>query len=96
VGEPQIRGVASGLPLVCSDRTGGEDLREFLEGPEWVTVVPAGDLLALSEGLERGVALAQAQIGVRAILRTARSQLSWRAHGERYEAELRRRLPGLA
>jgi alpha-maltose-1-phosphate synthase len=94
VGEPQVRGVASGLPLVCSDRSGGEDLREFIEAPEWVTVVPAGDLMAWRRGLKQGVAMAERQTGVRTLLRKARKQLTWRAHAERYAEELRRRIAG--
>jgi glycosyltransferase involved in cell wall biosynthesis len=92
VAAPQIRGVATGLPLVCAHGTGGGDLRDFMTNPDWVTTVPAGDVIALTEGIKKALAIAENQTGVRALLGNNRDQLSWRAYGERYDAELRRRL----
>jgi starch synthase len=86
--------LACGLPLVCTDRTGGEDLREFLDDPSWVTVVPAGDAAALRHGIEQAIAKAGTQNGFRDILGSQRGRFSWRAYGERYDAELKRRLGG--
>lgn len=91
VGTTQIQGVASGLPLVCTDSTGGEDLREFLESPDWVTVVPAGKLLELRQGIVRALDQAKAQEGKRVILGAGREHLSWTSYRARYLAELKRR-----
>lgn len=95
VAAPQIRGVATGLPLVCTNRSGGDDLREFLVSPDWITNVPAGDVVALQEGIKKGLAMAETQKTVRVLLGENRDDLSWRAYGERYNAELQRRFPGL-
>jgi glycosyltransferase involved in cell wall biosynthesis len=87
----QAQALACGLPLVCTDRTGGEDLAELLEDPSWVAVVPADDIHALRHGVEKELAKARMQSGLRDILGQARESLSWRAYGQRYDAELRRR-----
>jgi glycosyltransferase involved in cell wall biosynthesis len=81
--------LACGLPLVCTDRTGGEDLAEFLDDPSWVTVVKPDDVGVLRAGIEQALTRAGTQTGVRDILGTARARLSWRAYGERYEQKLK-------
>lgn len=90
----QAQALSCGLPLVCTDRTGGEDLAEFLEDPSWVTVVSSGNTAALSRGLEQALAKAETQSGLRDILGSQREQFSWRDYAARYDAELKRRLGG--
>jgi glycosyltransferase involved in cell wall biosynthesis len=80
--------LACGLPLVCTDRTGGEDLAEFLEDPSWVTVVKPDEVDALRGGIEQALGRARAQAGLRDIIGGARERVSWRAYATRYEAEL--------
>ncbi|RME72864.1 MAG: glycosyltransferase [Verrucomicrobia bacterium] len=89
----QAQALACGVPVVCSDKSGGEDLRDFLDDPSWVTVVPAGSLEALREGIAVGLERARSQIGRRSILERQRERLSWRAYGERYAEEIVRRVP---
>lgn len=84
----QAQALACGLPVVCTDRTGGEDLREMLADPAWVTVVPNDDAAALRQGIERALALANKQVGVRDILGQARERLSWKAYAARYHDKL--------
>ncbi len=84
--------LSCGLPLVCTERTGGQDLRECLDDPRWVTVVPVDDPEALANGVRRALAMAATQSGPREILGAAREKLSWRAYGTRMAAELERRL----
>ncbi|MGA9995548.1 MAG: glycosyltransferase family 4 protein [Pyrinomonadaceae bacterium] len=84
----QAQALASGLHLVCTDHTGGEDLREFLENPEIISVVPSGDSRALMEALGRALESARSASGFRDHLGPAREMLSWRAYGERYNREL--------
>ncbi len=47
----QAQALACGLPLVCSDRTGGEDLQRTLADPGWVRVVPSDDVAALAAAI---------------------------------------------
>jgi glycosyltransferase involved in cell wall biosynthesis len=86
-----VQALACGLPLVCTDRTGGEDLKEFLEDPSLVTVVPPDDPLALAEALRQVLDRARRSKGLRDLLGPAREKLSWREYGRRYDAELRGR-----
>lgn len=90
----QAQALASGLPVVCTDRTGGEDLREFLDDPRWVTVVPTDNAAALAAGIKQALGLAASQQGIRDILGPARARLSWQAYGERYERFLNDLLSG--
>lgn len=80
--------LACGLPIVCTDRTGGEDLRGLVREPWMVTVVPSGDPDALRRGLLVVLAKATEMEGVRDVLGGKRVALSWKAYGERYAAKL--------
>jgi glycosyltransferase involved in cell wall biosynthesis len=88
----QAQALACGLPLVCTDRTGGEDLSEFLDDPSWITVVPSDDVVALRQGIEQALAKAANQSGQRDILTGCRDFLSWSAYAKRYDVELKRRM----
>jgi alpha-maltose-1-phosphate synthase len=83
----QLQALSCGLPLVCTDRTGGEDLMALV-GSRWIRVVPAGDARALAEGISDLLPFALALKGLRDPLGSARDELSWRAYGARYAAEL--------
>jgi glycosyltransferase involved in cell wall biosynthesis len=84
--------VACGLPIVCSDMTGGPDLREMLDNCEEIHIVPTGDSRALSMGIQRALGQAANQRGKRNFLGAIRERLSWRAYGRRYSTEIERRL----
>ena len=49
----QAQALASGLPVVCTDRTGGGDLKVMLEDPSWITVVPHDDANALAQAIQQ-------------------------------------------
>lgn len=82
--------LACGVPVVCTDRTGGEDLKALLPDPSWVKVVPADDPDALAEGIREMLPRALALKGTRDLLGEAREQLTWAAYGRRYGRELER------
>jgi glycosyltransferase involved in cell wall biosynthesis len=88
----QGQALGSGLPLVCTDRTGGEDLLEMLEDRSLVSVVPCDDPGALVDALSLALGRAREFSGVRDLLGPARERLSWRAYGERYHQALRERV----
>jgi glycosyltransferase involved in cell wall biosynthesis len=90
----QAQALSCGLPLVCTDRTGGEDLADFLEDPSWVAVVKPDDAAALRAGIRAALGKAATQPAGRDILKSKRDLLSWRAYGQRYDLELRRRIVG--
>jgi len=84
----QAQALASGLPLVCTDRTGGEDLQAILEEPAWVKVVPSDDADALAEGIRGMLPKALGLRGERDLLGQGREQLTWEAYGCRYAVTL--------
>lgn len=85
----QAQALACGLPVVCTDRTGGEDLGILIERPDLVEVVPAGNAELLAESLRRALARVDAFDGPREWLRSEqRGKLSWQAYGSRYASNL--------
>ena len=91
----QAQALACGLPLVCTDRTGGEDLAELLKpvGHQWVRVVPAGDPQPFSQALADiiGRIHSDSPSVPRDRLGSLRGRLGWTAYGERYDRFLRER-----
>ena len=79
----QCQALASGLPLVCTDRTGGSDLA----GPgiaRLIHVVPAGDPEALRRALAHALDDSTGNTGVARITAAERETLSWRAYAKRH------------
>ena len=84
----QVQALASGLPLICTDRTGGADLAHTAALRDRIRVVPHGDAQALAsaiaemrERLINGPPLAPMD-------EVDRQTLSWAAYGERYDRAL--------
>ena len=83
-----LQALASGLPLICTDRTGGADLAHTPALAARITVVPHDDVDALAcaiagwrdrwRGGERLPRLSEAD----------REKLSWAAYARRYSDEL--------
>lgn len=92
----QAQALASGLPLVCTDYTGGEDLRAVLDDPGWINVVGSDNADALADGIRAMLPRALSLQGERNLLQAGRDKLSWAAYGRRYGAELSRVVPELA
>ena len=84
----QIQALASGLPVLCTDKTGGEDLQMLLSNPERIKIVPAGDLNALQTAIESYLPLAL-QLRNQKFPDSDRARLSWGEYGVRYDRELR-------
>lgn len=82
-----LQALACGLPVVCTDRTGGEDLRELIDHPEAIQVVPAGDADALAQAIRTSLQSAPRLRGTD-LLGRGRQTLSWQAYGARYDAVL--------
>ena len=75
--------LASGLPLVCTDRTGGADFGLFGLG-RLIRVVPAEDAAALRHALSQSLDDAIDQISVAPITQAEREMLSWRTYAIRH------------
>jgi glycosyltransferase involved in cell wall biosynthesis len=92
----QAQALACGVPLVCTDRTGGEDLQRMLDDPAWVTVIPGDDAGALAGAIRAMLPRALQLQGERGVLGHAREHLGWAAYGARYAQELARVVGGRA
>ena len=84
----QLQALACGLPVVCTDRTGGEDIRDMLANPEAVSVVPTEQPLLLAEAIRSALQVVRYDSGKRDYLGDSREALSWRNYGERYHRKL--------
>ncbi|MFC1641304.1 glycosyltransferase [Myxococcota bacterium] len=85
----QPQQLACGLPLVCTDRTGGVDLRPYLRDPNSITEVKSDDVSALRAALESALDRATATTGLRDLIQEEqREELSWRGYARRYEQRL--------
>jgi glycosyltransferase involved in cell wall biosynthesis len=86
----QLQALASGLPLVCTDRTGGADLARTPALASRIRVAPHGDIDALVAALREAL-----EVGMRPEIlpECDREALSWRAYGSRYARELSHESP---
>lgn len=87
----QAQALACGLPVVCTDRTGGQDLKELLGLDQEVLVVPHDDAGSLAATIDRALSWAARRFPVgeiRDLLGDSRERLSWRAYGQRYSAKI--------
>jgi glycosyltransferase involved in cell wall biosynthesis len=76
----QCQALASGLRLVCTDRTGGSDLVSLPGLKRLIRVAPAGDPDALRLALAQALEDAFGKTGVAPITETERQALSWRRY----------------
>jgi glycosyltransferase involved in cell wall biosynthesis len=84
----QVQALASGLPIVCTARSGGEDLKQWLSTPDTIQVVPPDDVAAFSGALRLALDRRASPGTLRDPLGPARRELSWRAYAERYERRI--------
>jgi glycosyltransferase involved in cell wall biosynthesis len=82
--------LACGLPVICTDRTGGTDLAHTAALAARITVVPAGDVGALASAIAvwRDRLLVGNAFPTLAV--ADRETLSWSGYGRRHDEELQR------
>jgi alpha-maltose-1-phosphate synthase len=84
----QGQALASGLPLICTDRTGGADLAHTPALADRICVVPHGDVDALSSAIAALRDRLGAGHGLPDLTESDRETLSWSAYAQRYSDEL--------
>jgi glycosyltransferase involved in cell wall biosynthesis len=82
--------LASGLPIICTDRTGGADLAHTTTLADRIIVVPHDDAHALGTAISTVGAQWRAGLRLAPLSENDRNTLSWAAYGQRYNAELLR------
>ena len=88
--------LASGLPVVCTDRTGGGDLAAMPGFAARITVVPSGDAGALAASIRLWCDRLRGGCAPAPLDERERENLSWAAYASRYDAELRCTVAGAA
>ena len=88
--------LASGLPVVCTDRTGGDDLAAMPGFAACVTVVPSDDAGALAAAIRLWCDRLRGGCAPAPLDEGERENLSWAAYAGRYDAELRCTVAGAA
>jgi glycosyltransferase involved in cell wall biosynthesis len=76
--------LASGLPVVCSERTGGADLVHVSGLARLIRVVPVDDPRALRHALAQALEDATGKTGVAPITEAERQALGWRCYALRH------------
>ncbi len=85
-----LQAAASGLPIVCSEMTGGADLKVSQALSERIFVTPAADMEQLTRAIGAAIKLATEPSGLPPLSTHDRDLLSWSSYGRRYYDELRR------
>jgi starch synthase len=80
--------LASGRPVICTDRTGGADLAHTPALAERITIVSAGDGSALSDVIAAWCDRLRAGDDLPPLVATDHKTLSWAAYARRYSDEL--------
>lgn len=80
----QAQAVACGLPLVCSKDSGGRDLIELINNPEYIIETPDYSLESIKDSIDKALRIAANQHGKRQYSGDFSRSLSWEAYGKRY------------
>jgi glycosyltransferase involved in cell wall biosynthesis len=75
--------LSCGLPVICTDKTGGPDLAQLPGLARLIRIVPAGSVEALSGALAAVLQQLHGPVAVKPITEAERQQLSWSHYAER-------------
>lgn len=84
----QAQAIACGLPIVCSQHTGGRDMQRFLDEKKWVIEMQELTEEELEKCIAQALELAKTQVGQRAYSGDVVNQFTWSAYGYRYNSKL--------
>ena len=84
----QMQALACGCPIIVSDRSGGGDLKVYLEGRDMIDVVPVEDMDALRRAISRRLGADRAVVDASNVHVLLSESLSWSAYGKRYAGRL--------
>jgi alpha-maltose-1-phosphate synthase len=88
----QPQALACGLRLVCSNRTGGEDLKQWTKDPTAIRVVPVEDATGFANAIRDSLNDCRNETGLRDRLGNMKEHLTWKAYAQRYEQNIYERL----
>jgi glycosyltransferase involved in cell wall biosynthesis len=85
----QPQALLCGLPIVCSEFTGGRDLRQFIKDPKWVIEMKSLAVDELAKCIYEAIELSMTQVGERSYSEGVSKFLSWEGYGNRYNEFLK-------
>lgn len=86
-----IQAMICGLPIVCSQFTGGPDLRDFLsEDKSWIISVDIVSEEEIEKAIDKALEKAKSQIGIRNYVGDDVKNITWEAYGNRYNEFLKK------
>jgi glycosyltransferase involved in cell wall biosynthesis len=88
----QAQALACGLPVVCTDRTGGADLAHTPALAKRINVVPHDDAAKLAAAIR--MVLDSPETELPPLEECDRQHLAWASYGKRYAREIEARLKG--
>ena len=80
----QAQAIACGLPLVCSIHSGGEDLKKYVDSEDKIIVMKELTVEELVRCIDKALAVANDQKGLRCYVGENFKKVSWEGYGERY------------
>lgn len=80
----QAQALACGLPILCSQFTGGRDLKQLIDVPDAIVEVDIADYESISKGLKKVRSVAAEMQGQDLLGNKGRSNLTWHAYTDRY------------
>jgi glycosyltransferase involved in cell wall biosynthesis len=89
----QAQALACGCPIIVSDRTGGDDLAEALDGLNLVDVFPAGDVVKLKALITARLKEGPAPVAADMVRSRLARAFQWSSYAARYSARLEGLVP---
>jgi glycosyltransferase involved in cell wall biosynthesis len=80
--------LATGLPVICTDRTGGPDLAHTAALTDRITVVPSDDECRLAAAMQSTIDRLKSGSRLPPLTSVDLDQLSWASYARRYSKEL--------
>lgn len=79
----QAQAMSCGLPIVCSRKSGGIDLRKYTVSDDWIIELNELTVTCLIQGIEKALQMSATQTGKRNYTKKEVTN-SWEDYGERY------------
>ena len=84
----QAQALACGIPVLCSEFTGGRDIKALNQHPRDIVEVDIANQKSVLEGVDRIIQISKDYAGFDLLGDVGRTNLSWKGYGERYDTYL--------
>jgi glycosyltransferase involved in cell wall biosynthesis len=84
----QAQAIACGLPVICSENTGGRDLRNLISDKKWIIELADMGKETIIKTIQQALQLVISDSKQRNYVDQDIEKLSWKAYGKRYDFHL--------